>query len=253
MSFPYKSPGGWLSKGKARSGSFGGDAVSNLAAQELQSFVRRIESLDDEIRALNSDKSEVFKEVKGAGFTAKTLRKVVAARRMDATERDNADEEFELYWNAVHGIEIDDVRAHVENIEEFASDEANDDRSCVSVLGGLASSLQQQATREGVSARPLPTTEIHERASTNDKASSEAGPQAKASLAGTGSEMLADREARHEGQGASVALPTPSSVTAFVSKPLRPYCLNPGNSCGGQGRKHCWTCQKAHDEQQGVA
>lgn len=94
--------------------------MSNLAAQELQSFVRRIESLDDEIRALNADKSEVFKEVKGAGFTAKTLRKVVAARRMDATERDEADTEFELYWNAVHGIELDPVRAHVENIEEFA-------------------------------------------------------------------------------------------------------------------------------------
>ncbi|WEK05739.1 MAG: DUF2312 domain-containing protein [Candidatus Devosia phytovorans] len=35
---------------------------------------------------------------------------------------------------------------------------ANDDRSCVSVLGGLAQSLQQQATREGEAARPLPPT-----------------------------------------------------------------------------------------------
>lgn len=35
---------------------------------------------------------------------------------------------------------------------------ADDDRSCVSVLGGLAPSLQQQATREGEAARPLPPT-----------------------------------------------------------------------------------------------
>lgn len=33
---------------------------------------------------------------------------------------------------------------------------ANDDRSCVSVPGGLAKGLQQQATREGEAARPLP-------------------------------------------------------------------------------------------------
>lgn len=33
---------------------------------------------------------------------------------------------------------------------------AGDDRSCVSVLGGLAPSLQQQAPREGEAARPLP-------------------------------------------------------------------------------------------------
>ena len=57
---------------------------------------------------------------------------------------------------------------------------------------------------------PETADEIHERASTDDEASPEAGPQAEASpsreqVAGT----LADREARHEGQGAPASLPTP--------------------------------------------
>jgi hypothetical protein len=46
------------------------------------------------------------------------------------------------------------------------------------------------------------------RASINDDPSPEAGPQAEASLAGTGTGMPADREGRHEGEAASVDLPT---------------------------------------------
>lgn len=46
------------------------------------------------------------------------------------------------------------------------------------------------------------------RPSTSDEPSPEAGPQADASLAGTGSGTPADREGRHEGEAASVGLPT---------------------------------------------
>lgn len=55
--------------------------------------------------------------------------------------------------------------------------------------------------------QPETATGTHERPSNNDKAYPEAGPQAEASLAGTGSGMLADREGRHEGEAASACLP----------------------------------------------
>lgn len=54
--------------------------------------------------------------------------------------------------------------------------------------------------------------EMHQRPSTNDEPSPEAGPQAEASPAGTGSGMLADREGRHEGEAASADLPTNSEI-----------------------------------------
>jgi uncharacterized protein (UPF0335 family) len=44
------------------------------------------------------------------------------------------------------------------------------------------------------------------------------------------------------------ALDPASTVTAFTPKPLRPYCQNPGNGCGGMGRKHCHKCEKARQE-----
>lgn len=92
--------------------------TDSVAQDQLQSFVRRIEALEDEIHALNGDKSEVYKEAKGNGFDVKVLRKVIADRRKNASERNEFDAVYELYWNAVHGS----VRAHVENIEQFPHD-----------------------------------------------------------------------------------------------------------------------------------
>lgn len=201
--------------------------MSNLAAQELQSFVRRIENLDDEIRALNADKSEVFKEVKSSGFTAKTLRKVVAARRMDAAERDEADTEFELYWNAVHGIEIDHVRAHVENIEEFPVEHDADgvfpDETVPSVEGIKAPHQMVAADANAGGLNDL-----------NDARSDTV-------------ETLDDR-ADDQSLGSDVEAVAPSNVSTLRQPaPLRPNCLN-RDKCGGQGRNHCWSCQKAMNE-----
>jgi hypothetical protein len=63
---PYKSPGGWLSKGKARSGSFGGDAVSRSddipqdvwdAAYEA-SYTGKMPVVDNVARAILAAKAE---------------------------------------------------------------------------------------------------------------------------------------------------------------------------------------------------
>src|SRR5690606_28107107 len=80
--------------------------------------------------------------------------------------------------------------------------------------------------------QPETANETHERASTNDEASPEAGPQAEASpsreqVAGT----LADREARHEGQGGASTLPTPSEAGKPVeaSASAAPLYAAPGS------------------------
>ena len=41
---------------------------------------------DDELRGLNEDKSEVYKEAKGNGFDTKILRKVVSLRKKEVAE-----------------------------------------------------------------------------------------------------------------------------------------------------------------------
>lgn len=58
-----------------------------------------------------------------------------------------------------------------------------------------------------------------QRPSTNDEPSLEAGPQAEASLAGTGSRTLADRDGRREGEAVSADLPTDSNSSEPTSSP----------------------------------
>lgn len=68
---------------------------------QLKSFVERTESLDEEIAALNADKSEVYKEAKSAGYDPKYIRKIVALRKLDPDELDEADELLKMYREAL--------------------------------------------------------------------------------------------------------------------------------------------------------
>lgn len=86
-----------------------------ITQAQPKALVRRIESIEDEIKVLNEDKSDLYKEARGNGFDVKVLRKVIADRRKDKTEREEFETIYDLYWNAIHGV----ARAHVENIEEF--------------------------------------------------------------------------------------------------------------------------------------
>jgi len=92
----------------------------SVAQDQLISFVRRIEALEDEAKAINDDKSDVYKEARGNGFDVKVLRKIIADRRKDGAERAEFQSLYDLYWDAIHGV----VRAHVENVEEFPPHDA---------------------------------------------------------------------------------------------------------------------------------
>jgi len=73
-----------------------------IAADHLRSFVERIERLNEEIKGLNDDKSEVFKEARSMGFDVKTMREVIKRRAMESNDRDERDALLEMYWSALH-------------------------------------------------------------------------------------------------------------------------------------------------------
>ncbi|MBB4347983.1 uncharacterized protein (UPF0335 family) [Rhizobium cellulosilyticum] len=89
-----------------------------VARDQLKAIVERVERLELEIKDLNADKSDIYKEARANGFDVKAIKQVVSQRKLDTSEREEADLVFETYWNAVHGINL--VHAHArENIEEF--------------------------------------------------------------------------------------------------------------------------------------
>ena len=63
-------------------------------ANQLNTFVDRIERLEEEKKELSADIREVFSEAKGAGFDVKVLRQVLKLRKMDPADR--AETEFLL-------------------------------------------------------------------------------------------------------------------------------------------------------------
>lgn len=76
---------------------------NGFAAAQLQQIVARVERLEEEIKALNQDKSEVYKEAKALGFDVPQLKKVIRDRSKDRDKLVEENEIYRLYWEALHG------------------------------------------------------------------------------------------------------------------------------------------------------
>ena len=80
----------------------------NAAPDQLRAFVERIERLEEEIAALNSDKSEVYAEAKGNGYDVPTIKKIVRIRKLDHAERQEQDAMLDLYMSALGMLPADE-------------------------------------------------------------------------------------------------------------------------------------------------
>ena len=75
--------------------------VGGIARERLQSFVERIERLEDEKDALTADIREVYSEAKSVGFDIKIMRQIVRLRRLDSSDRQQQEELLDVYKNAL--------------------------------------------------------------------------------------------------------------------------------------------------------
>lgn len=72
-----------------------------VAGDELRLLIERIERLTEEIKALNEDKSNVFKEAKDRGFDTATMKRVIKLRKMEDHTRDEAEALLAVYLAAL--------------------------------------------------------------------------------------------------------------------------------------------------------
>lgn len=72
-----------------------------ISADRLKSFVERIEKMTEERDAINGDIKDVYSEAKGVGYDTKTIRKVVALRKMDAADRAEQETLLDVYCHAL--------------------------------------------------------------------------------------------------------------------------------------------------------
>ncbi|UUX48436.1 DUF2312 domain-containing protein [Nisaea acidiphila] len=78
--------------------------VGGIAAEQLRSYIERIERLEEEKAALAADIKDVFAEAKGNGFDVKTMRQVLKLRKLDKDDLQEQEHLLELYKLAL-GIE----------------------------------------------------------------------------------------------------------------------------------------------------
>lgn len=75
--------------------------VGGIAADQLRSFIERIERLEEEKSSLSADIRDVFAEAKGNGFDPKIMRQVLKMRKMEEADREEQETLLELYCRAL--------------------------------------------------------------------------------------------------------------------------------------------------------
>ncbi len=72
-----------------------------MNAEQLLSIIQRIERLMEEADVIAADIKEIYSEAKSAGYDPKYIKKIIALRKLDQDELDEADELIKMYRQAV--------------------------------------------------------------------------------------------------------------------------------------------------------
>jgi uncharacterized protein (UPF0335 family) len=75
--------------------------TESIAADQLKSFIERIERLEEEKAGIAGDIKEIYAEAKSNGFDTKVIRKIISIRKKDYAERQEEEAILELYLQAL--------------------------------------------------------------------------------------------------------------------------------------------------------
>ena len=81
------------------------DADHNRAAEDLRLFLERIETLETEKKGIADGIRDVYAEAKGNGWDTKTMRRLVALRKLDPDARAEQQALLETYAKAI-GLDL---------------------------------------------------------------------------------------------------------------------------------------------------
>jgi uncharacterized protein (UPF0335 family) len=82
-----------------------------IAGDRIRSLVERVEHIEEEIKALNEGKKEIFAEAKGEGFDVRVLKEIIRLRKQDKDERDEQESLLDLYLSAMESSETERAKA----------------------------------------------------------------------------------------------------------------------------------------------
>jgi uncharacterized protein (UPF0335 family) len=77
------------------------ESMDTAAAEQLRSYVERIERLEEEKANIASDIKDVYGEAKSMGYDVKIIRKVVSLRKKKPHELEEEEQILTLYRMAI--------------------------------------------------------------------------------------------------------------------------------------------------------
>lgn len=75
--------------------------MAEIDASKLLSYVERIERLNEEVKGLQTDIKEIYEEAKSNGYDVKALKAIIALRKLDDAEREEAETVLDVYKAAL--------------------------------------------------------------------------------------------------------------------------------------------------------
>lgn len=85
--------------------------VGGVAGEQLLSYIERIENLLEEKAGISADIKDVYTEAKNAGFDVKTMRKIIALRKLEEIVRQEQETLLDLYKRALGMIDTEGLLA----------------------------------------------------------------------------------------------------------------------------------------------
>ncbi|MBP3955425.1 DUF2312 domain-containing protein [Gemmata sp. G18] len=75
--------------------------AGGVAVDQLKSIIARVEKLEEEKKGIADDIKDVFAEARGNGWDVKAIRQILKIRKMDQSEREEAENILDTYMSAL--------------------------------------------------------------------------------------------------------------------------------------------------------
>jgi uncharacterized protein (UPF0335 family) len=101
-----------------------GDAPlrNSVNGDDLRKYVERIENLNEQQKELSGDRSQVYKDLKTAGYDRKTVQEIVSKRKLTTEQRQNRAAMLDMYFSALGDFaDLPLGRAGAERLREGAA------------------------------------------------------------------------------------------------------------------------------------
>ena len=76
--------------------------IDGISVEQLNSFIERIERLEEEMANIRSDIREIFAEAKSVGYDPKIMKVILRLKKLDEEDRSELDELTDTYRTALN-------------------------------------------------------------------------------------------------------------------------------------------------------